>query len=196
MDLNDFDYNPLPKIGFFEGLRSHIIDFIQTLVVFGAIFSLIYLFVAQFHKVSGQSMFPTMHNADFLITEKITYRFGDPKRGQIVVLKNPKDDTQDFIKRIIGLPGDTIKIEKSSIFLNGGLLSEPYLPENTPTRGESYLQEGNIITVPENKYFVIGDNREHSSDSREFGPVAREKLIGRGLFRYWPPNRIGQLTDK
>ncbi len=196
MDLNELDYQPQPKINFFEGLRTHIIDFIQTLVVFGAIFSLIYLFIAQFHKVSGLSMFPTMHNADFLITEKITYRFGGPERGQIVVLKNPRDESQDFIKRIIGLPGDTIKIENNSIFLNGTKLNEPYLPPGTRTKGESFLQDGNIITIPPNKYFVIGDNREHSSDSREFGPVPREKLIGRGLFRYWPPTRVGLLTDK
>lgn len=196
VDLDKFDYNPHPKITFLDGLRYHIIDFIQTLVVFGAIFSLIYLFVAQFHKVSGQSMFPTMHNKDFLITEKLSFRFGDPKRGQIVVLKNPQNEAQDFIKRIIGLPGDTIKIENSSIFLNGVKLNEPYLPPGTPTHGESFLQEGNTITVPENKYFVVGDNREHSSDSRDFGPVDRKKLIGRGLFRYWPPQRIGILINK
>lgn len=189
-------YEYTPKKGFFENLGTHIIDFIQTFVVFGAIFALIYLFVAQFHKVSGQSMFPTMHNGDFLITEKISYRFGEPKHDQIVVLKNPRNESQDFIKRIIGLPGDTIKIENNSIFLNGGLLDETYLPSGTPTNGGAFLQEGNTITVPANQYFVVGDNREHSSDSREFGPVGREKLIGRGFFRYWPPQSVGLLILK
>ncbi|TSC87720.1 MAG: signal peptidase I [Microgenomates group bacterium Gr01-1014_7] len=189
-------YEYTPKKSFFENLSSHIIDFIQTFVVFGAIFALIYLFVAQFHKVSGQSMFPTMHNGDFLITEKISYRLGDPKHGQIVVLKNPREESQDFIKRIIAIPGDTIRLENNAIFLNGGLLNEPYLPPGTPTRGESFLREGNTFTVPSNQYFVIGDNREHSSDSREFGPVGREKLIGRGLFRYWPPQSVGLLILK
>lgn len=189
-----FEYTP--KKGFFENLGNHVIDFIQTFVVFGAIFALIYLFVAQFHKVSGQSMFPTMHNGDFLITEKLSYRFGEPKRGQIVVLKNPRNDSQDFIKRIIGLPSDTIKIENNSIFLNGGLLDESYLPPGTPTHGQAFLQDGNTITVPANQYFVVGDNREHSSDSREFGPVGKEKLIGRALFRYWPPQTVGLLILK
>ena len=189
-------YEYTPKKGFFENLGTHIIDFIQTFVVFGAIFALIYLFVAQFHKVSGQSMFPTMHNGDFLITEKISYRFGEPNRGQIVVLKNPRNDAQDFIKRIIAVPGDTVKIENNSIFLNGGLLDETYLPPGIPTRGGTFLQDGSSATMGPNQYLVIGDNREHSSDSREFGPVGKEKLIGRALLRYWPPQAVGLLILK
>ena len=93
MDPNTVYGDTPPHKGFFENLGSHAIDFIQTLVVFGAIFALIYLFVAQFHKVSGNSMFPTMHNGDYLITEKISYRLGQPQRGQIVVLKNPRDES-------------------------------------------------------------------------------------------------------
>lgn len=189
-------YEYTPKKSFFESLSSHVIDFIQTFVVFGAIFALLYLFVAQFHKVSGQSMFPTMHHGDFLITEKISYRFGEPKRGQIVVLKNPRDESQDFIKRIVAIPGDTIRLENNAIYLNGGLLNESYIPPGTLTREESFLREGNTFTIPPNHYFVIGDNRDHSSDSRDFGPVAREKLIGRGFFRYWPPQSIGLLIDR
>src|SRR6266540_327188 len=125
MDPNTY-YGGAPQKTFFESLTSHLIDFIQTLVVFGAIFALIYLFVAQFHKVSGNSMFPTYHNGDYLITEKISYRLGGPKRGDVVVLKNPRDESQDFIKRIIALPGDTIKIEQNFVFINGEKTPETY----------------------------------------------------------------------
>ena len=131
-----------------------------------------------------------------MITEKISYRFGEPNRGQIVVLKNPRNDAQDFIKRIIAIPGDTVKIENNSIFLNGGSLDEAYLPSGTITRGGTFLQDGNSATMGPNQYLVIGDNREHSSDSREFGPVGKEKLIGRALLRYWPPQAVGLLILK
>lgn len=195
MDPNAY-YDYSQNKGFFANLGSQIIDFIQTLVVFGAIFALIYIFIAQFHKVSGQSMFPTIHDGDFLITEKISYRLGEPKQGQIVVLKNPRDESQDFIKRIIGLPGDRIKLQNGKIFLNGGLLNEPYLPADTETRGESFLRDGDSYTLGPDQYFVLGDNREHSSDSRDFGPIGKEKLIGRAFFRYWPPQSMGLLTAK
>ena len=182
--------------GFFDNLGTHVIDFIQTLVVFGAIFALLYLFVAQFHKVSGLSMYPTLDNGDYLITEKISYRFSETKRGQIVVLKNPRDESQDFIKRIIALPGDSIKVEKNFIYLNGIKLEEPYLPPNTLTPSGQFLTEGSTVKAGANQYFVIGDNRGHSSDSRDWGPVTQEELVGRVLFRYWPLKNIGMLTDK
>lgn len=184
------------KKSFFENLGSHLIDLIQTLVVFGAIFAIIYLFVAQFHKVSGNSMVPTYHNGDFLITEKISYRFGEPKRGSVIVLKNPKDESQDFIKRVIAIPGDTIKIENNFIYLNGELLKETYLPANTTTNAGAYLSEGISVTAGANQYFVIGDNRNHSSDSREWGPITKKEIIGRAFFRYFPIQVIGLLTNK
>lgn len=189
-------YSETPSKGFFENLGSFFIEFIETLVVFGAIFAVIYLFVAQFHKVSGLSMYPTMHDGDYLVTEKLTYKFGEPKKGQIVVLKNPRDNSQDFIKRIIAVPGDSLKIEKNQIFVNGQKLNEAYLPVNTPTPAGAFVTEGVIIKAGSNQYFVFGDNRNHSSDSREWGPVTKEELVGRALFRYWPPQTIGSLTDK
>ncbi len=193
MDPNT--YGVAPKKNFFENIGSHLIDFIETLVVFGAVFALIYLFVAQFHKVSGLSMFPTMHGNDYLITEKISYKLGDPKKGQIVVLKNPRDESQDFIKRIIAVPGDTIRVEKNRIFINGGLLKETYLPPETPTPNGAFLTEGNTIKAGPNQYFVFGDNRNHSSDSREWGPITKKEIVGRAFFRYWPPQTMGLLIN-
>ena len=184
-----------PSKGFFENLGSHLIDFIQTLVVFGAILALIYLFVAQFHKVSGNSMVPTFHNGDYLITEKISYRLGSPKKGDVIVLKNPRDESQDFIKRIIALPGDTIKIDNNSVFVNGGAIGETYLPTGTPTHPGSFLTKGSDIKAGPNQYFVLGDNRNHSSDSREWGSITKEEIVGRAFFRYWPIQDMGLLTN-
>lgn len=194
MDLDNL--NPTPQKGFFDNLGTHIIDFIQTMVVFGAIFALIYLFVAQFHKVSGNSMVPTMHDGDYLITEKISYKLGEVKRGDMIVLKNPRDESQDFIKRIIALPGDTIEVEADSVLVNGKVLKEAYLPPNTPTPSGSFLTEKNSTRAGSNQYFVMGDNRSHSSDSRAWGPITKEEIVGRAFLRYWPLKDIGLLTDK
>lgn len=195
MDPNVGYYNEVPKKGFFGQMGSFFIEFFETLVVFGAIFAIIYLFIAQFHKVSGLSMYPTMHNGDYLITEKVSYRFGEPKRGQIVVLKNPRDNSQDFIKRIIAIPGDSLRVEQDSVYVNNQKLNETYLPAGTPTHAGAFVSEGTTLKAGTNQYFVFGDNRNHSSDSREWGPVTKEELVGRALFRYWPPQTIGSLTN-
>lgn len=190
------DYYGTPQKSFFENLRGYALEIFETLVVFGAIFAAIYLFVAQFHKVSGNSMVPTFKSGDYLITEKVSYRFSTPKRGDIIVLKNPRDESEDFIKRIVALPGDTIKIENNSLFVNDQLIQENYLPLQTPTRSGAFLTEGTTIKVGPNQYFVLGDNRSHSSDSREWGGVTKEEIVGRAFFRYWPPQNMGLLTDK
>lgn len=184
-------YGGTQSSSFFDNLKSHIIDFIQTLVVFGAIFALIYLLVAQPHKVSGRSMVPTFQDGDYIFTDKLTYRFREPMHGEVVVLKNPRDESEDFIKRIIALPGDSIKIENSRIYVNGQPTNESYLPADTPTRSGSFLNEGIEVNAANNQYFVIGDNRDHSSDSREWGPITKEEIIGKVFFRYWPPQSFG-----
>lgn len=195
MDPNIGYYNEVPKKGFFGNMGSFFIEFFETLVVFGAIFAIIYLFIAQFHKVSGLSMYPTMHDGDYLITEKVSYRFGEPKRGQIVVLKNPRDTSQDFIKRIIAVPGDSLRVAQDGVYINNQKLAETYLPADTPTHAGAFVTEGTTIKADSNQYFVFGDNRNHSSDSREWGPVTKQEIVGRALFRYWPPKTIGTLTN-
>jgi signal peptidase I len=180
--------DPVEEKGIFSHFGAELIDFIQTLVVFGAIFAIIYLFVAQPHKVSGSSMFPNFHDGDYILTDKMTYRFRDPKPGDVIVLKYPKDETQDFIKRVIATPGETLEVKDNQVYVNGNQISEAYLPPNTPTQGEDFLHNGDIITVGRDQYFVFGDNRPHSSDSREWGAVTKEEIIGKVLLRYWPPN--------
>lgn len=177
------------------GIGSHLVDFIQTFVVFGAIFTVIYLFVAQPHKVSGNSMVPTFHNNDYILTDKLSYRLSSPKKGDIIVLKNPRNESQDFIKRIIATPGDSVKIENGFVFVNGVRLNELYIPQDTQSQGGNFLSEGEQITAGENQYIVLGDNRNHSSDSREWGPVTRKEIIGKVVFRYFPVNNFGLIQN-
>ena len=196
MDYSNYlSYPSSEDKGFLGNFKNHLIDFIQTLVVFGAIFTIIYLFVAQPHKVSGSSMVPTLHDGDYILTDKLSYRFGIPKQGDIIVLKNPKDESQDFIKRIVAVPEESIKIEKKIVFVNNQPLEESYLPPDTLTSAGAFLQEGETVKVGSNQYFVLGDNRNHSSDSREWGGITREEIVGKAFFRYWPPQSFGFIKS-
>jgi signal peptidase I len=173
------------------GFKAHIIDLFQTLVVFAAIGTAIYWLVAQPHKVSGSSMFPNFKDGDYIITDKVTYRFSEPERGDIVVFKNPRDETQDFIKRVMGLPGDKVRVQEGKVYLNGTMLTEPYLENTVITYPGSFIREGGEITVEPGHYLVFGDNRPHSSDSREWGFITKQEIIGKVFFRYWPANTMG-----
>lgn len=175
-------------------LKSHILEFLQTLVVFLAIGSVIYLFAIQPHKVSGCSMCPNFHTGDFILTDKVSYRFKNPERGDVVVFKNPRDNSQDFIKRIIGIPGDKVMLKDGKVYLNGSQLNEPYLDSNLLTNTGTYMREGVEITVEENKVLTFGDNRPGSSDSREWGQLPEDKIIGKAFIRYWPKDVVGVIT--
>jgi len=189
-------YGELPQKSFLGKLGGYFIEFFETIVVFGAIFACIYLFIAQFHKVQGSSMVPTLQTGDYLITEKVSYRFRDPKLGEIIVLQNPRNESQDFIKRIIAVPGDTVKILNNTVYLNDQILQENYLPPATPTHSGAFLTEGLVVKVASNQYFVFGDNREHSSDSRDWGPVTKQEIVGKAFFRYFPMQSLGLLTNR
>ncbi len=137
----------------------------------------------------------TFHDGEYILTDKLSYRIGLPKRGDVVVFKSPRNSDVDFIKRIIGLPGDRVKISDGKVFINGQKLDETaYLDSSVYTGPQSFLSENQEITVPTNRYFVMGDNRPRSSDSRDFGPVAPSEFIGKVFFRYWPIDKLG-LTD-
>ncbi len=187
----DPNVNYPPQKNLFGQIGEHVVDFIQTLVVFGAIFALIYLFVAQPHKVSGSSMYPTFHDGDYILTDKLSYRLGFPKQGDVIVLQNPRDESQDFIKRIIAVPGDLIIVQNGQVYLNGRLLKENYLPNGTITHPGAFFMEGTAVKAGPDQYFVMGDNRNHSSDSREWGPVTKKEIVGKTFFRYFPPQRFG-----
>ena len=143
------------------------------------------------HQVKGNSMYPTYHDKEYILTDKISYKFRLPQRGDVIILKSPKNPDIDFIKRIVGLPADTIKIVDGNVYLNSKLLNESYLKVDTPIFPNGFMQEAITVTVPDNMVFVMGDNRPGSSDSREFGFIPYENIIGRVFFRYFPLNRSG-----
>ena len=174
-------------------LSSFILDILQVIVFAVAIFLFIYLLILQPHKIHGQSMVPSFQDGEFLLTDKLSYRFNDPQRGDVVVFKAPPDGKDEFIKRIIATPTDRIMIKEGGVVLNGRKLIEPYLSPGETTQPSSFATEGKELLVPENSYFVMGDNRGHSYDSRSFGFVTRDKITGKAWFIYWPPAETGTV---
>lgn len=168
-------------------------DVIESVVVALSIFVVIYLFIIQPHQVKGASMDMTFHDGEYILTDKITYRFNNPLRGDVIVFKAPMNPDFDYIKRIIGLPGDTVSIVDGSVYVNNQKLEENYIDSNTVILPGQYIKEGQQITLNSDEYFVLGDNRSHSSDSRQWGTVPRKDIIGRVFFRYWPFTRFGIL---
>jgi signal peptidase I len=173
-----------------------VFDFLQGIVVILAVMVMIYLFIMSPQEINGQSMDPTFHNGEYILTNKIEFKLINPKRGEIVIFKSPQNKDIDYIKRIIGLPGERLKLVNSSFYINDVKLDESsYLTPDVITYAGSFLHENEEITVAEGKYFVCGDNRQHSSDSREFGPIAVDDFIGRAIFRYWPFSRTGLIIQ-
>ncbi len=170
---------------------SSFFDFLQGIVVFMSILVMFYLFIVSPQEINGASMEPNFHNAELILTNKIAYKMADPVRGDVIILKSPNNKDVDYIKRVLGLPGDTVKLVANVFYINNQPIAEPYLAPETVTMGGSSLHEGEEITVPEGRYFVAGDNRQHSSDSREFGTIPFEDVIGKAILRYWPPSKAG-----
>lgn len=159
-----------------------------VLVFFVALF--IVHFVGQRTQVNGESMEETLSDGDNLIVDKLSYRFVSPKRFDVIVFPHQMGGEEIFfIKRIIGLPGEKIQISNGVIYVDDVPLDEPY--------GNEVIAEAKSASVPvvlgEDEYFVLGDNRNHSMDSREIGPVPRKIIVGRAIFRIWPMNRFGSL---
>jgi signal peptidase I len=148
-------------------------------------------FAVQAVHVEGLSMFATLDDNDYLIANKIDYRLHAPQRGDIIILRPPTDNSKDFIKRIIGLPGERLLISDGFVYINGHKLDEPYLPEAWVALSNLYGPDGTV--VPPNEYFVMGDNRNRSQDSRSFGFVSRDRIDGRAWFRIWPLNHFGGI---
>ncbi|PIT89421.1 MAG: signal peptidase I [Candidatus Levybacteria bacterium CG10_big_fil_rev_8_21_14_0_10_36_7] len=168
-------------------IYSILVDLIETLVVAGAIFVVIYYFLFRPYQVNGESMFPTYHDGEYILTNLITLKIDDPKRGDVIVFQSPTNNEKDFIKRIIGQPGDTVKLQDGKVYVNDQELDESvYLSSDVRTYGGSFLADGTQVTVPTDNYFVLGDNRNFSSDSREWGFVSKGELIGKSLVVYWP----------
>jgi len=171
---------------------SFVFELIKIIVISLVIIIPIRYFLIQPFYVKGASMEPNFHDHEYLIIDEITYRFNDPVRGDIIVFRYPRNPQEFFIKRLIGLPGEEIQIASGNITIfnsenpEGMVLDEHYLPEDIKTYGLSEEK----VELEEDEYFVLGDNRNSSKDSRSFGPVNESYITGRVIFRGWPFNRI------
>ena len=141
-------------------------------------------------RVDGFSMIPTLQNGEYILVNKLAYKTGTPNRGDIIVFRLPGDETQDLIKRVIGLPGDTIKIKDGIVTINGQKLEEPYIAQSPLYFGEWVIPNGSL--------FVLGDNRNDSRDSHQWGLLPLQNVIGKSVLIYWPPNdwKIINHTDE
>jgi signal peptidase I len=166
-----------------RGIFAFFWEILKTVIIALLIVIPIRYFIFQPFLVNGQSMEPNFENGDYLIVDEISYHFRQPKRGEVIVFRYPFDPSKRFIKRIIGLPGETVEIEDGKILISGKVLDEgSYLPKDTFTQSMGIQK----ITLRDGEYFVLGDNRLSSSDSRSWGPLPRKNIIGRVLFRAFP----------
>lgn len=158
-------------------------EIVETVVFIFVVYVLVELAAPRF-LVEGPSMEPTFWTDQRLIISRIHYLLGEPQRGEIVVFNSPGSRIGDapLIKRLIGLPGETIEIKDKQVYINGVLIHEPYIKEACTTRCQD-----NVWVLGPNEYFVMGDNRNHSNDSRSFDQIKRSQIIGEALIRYWPP---------
>ncbi len=161
---------------------------LRDLVISLAISAFIIIFLYQPVKVEGTSMMPSLDDQERIFVNKFVYRLESIQRGDIVVFRYPRDPSKSFIKRVIGLAGDRIRIEAGQVFVNGEPLEEDYVPR-------AYADERSYpeMVVPDNSYFVLGDHRTMSNDSRDFGPVASAYIYGKAVFGYWPMDKMGRV---
>lgn len=158
----------------------------ETVILALAIFLILRTVFIQNFRVEGSSMEPNFHNGQFLLVNKLSYRLGDPKRGDVIVFRYPRDPSRDFIKRVIGLPGETVEVRNNEILVNGQLIED--LATVNPA---NYVSSP--VTVGADELFVLGDNRSNSSDSHSWGMLPMDKVIGKVILSYWPPKDWGLI---
>lgn len=186
MDTNQSEINPelsQPKerrSGFLQFLK----DVLETLILAIVLFVSINLISARI-RVDGASMEPTLVSGEYVIVNRISYRLGSPKRGDIIVFHFPRDPKEEYIKRVIGLPGDEVEVKNNAVYVNGQHLDESYLKVTTNYIG--------TWKVPESQLFVLGDNRNNSSDSHDWGTVPKDYVVGKAILVYWPPPAWGLI---
>jgi len=182
----------------FKKIFVFIFELIKVVIISLAIIIPIRYFLIQPFYVKGASMEPNFYDRDYLIIDEISYRLNQPQRGDIAVFKYPRNPQEYFIKRIIGLPGEKIQIKNGEIYvfnkenLSGVKLNEPYLADGVKT----YETNENIVSLDNNEYYVLGDNRNFSKDSRSFGQVNKSFIIGRVLLRGWPFNKVNLFSTQ
>lgn len=164
-------------------LLSTLLDWVESLVFAVALFLLLRAFVVETFQIPSESMIPTFYRGDRLFASKFSYLFRSPYRGEIIIFRSPPNPDLIFIKRVIGLPGDTVEVRDGVTYVNGKPLEEPFI-------AAASLREFGPLVVPDNSFFVMGDNRNNSSDSRVWGPVPRKYLVAKPILLFWPPNRF------
>ncbi len=186
MSTEPAPYSGKPPESAYETLRTIVLVLLAAFLVRS--------FIAQPFVVQGRSMEPTFHHQDYLVVDKVKYRLDNPQRGDIIVFRAPEDLSQNYIKRIVGLPGEKVTIENDAVTINDQPLAEAYLP--SPAR--SSLASGRFFleqTLGPAEYFVLGDNRDHSSDSRAWGPLPSSHIIGRALITVFPVQDFGVIQS-
>jgi signal peptidase I len=178
----------------FSSITQFVFNTLEAVVIALALSIIFYLFVATPHEVVGRSMMPNFQTGEYLIGNKIGYKFTEPKRGDVIIFQY--DEHTDYIKRIIGLPEENVSIQNGHLYINDQRLDESeYLESSVSTRGGDFLQEGKSINIPEHNYFVCGDNRGNSSDSRDFGFIDRDQIKGRAFLVYFPFSNLRLIKD-
>ena len=159
---------------------------VRDMVVSVAVSAFIIVLLFQPVRVEGTSMLPMLEDQDRLFINKMAYRVGDVQRGDVVVFLYPRDHQKSYIKRVIAVPGDDLRIDHGRVWVNGRAMAEPYVP----ARYRDERTEAEMV-IPAGEYFVMGDHRSISSDSRDFGPVERSLIYGKAAFVYWPMEQVG-----
>jgi signal peptidase I len=168
-----------------HGFLYFLIDVLETLVLSVLLFLAINAISARI-RVDGSSMEPTLKSGEFVVVNRLAYKLGEPELRDVVVFHFPGDPGLEYIKRVVGLPGDTIRIADGAVYVNDQALNEPYIAAQPRYSGS--------WNVPEGHLFVLGDNRNNSSDSHNWGSVPMENVIGEAFFVYWPPTDWGRIT--
>jgi signal peptidase I len=176
------------------------LEIIQDVTLVLSAFVLIYLFLFRPHQVNGMSMAPNFLDKDFILSERVSYRFREPKRGEVVIFKAPPTEVCaaiecEYIKRVVALPEEKVKVDDGQVYINNQPLDEQYLSGDVSTSAGDFLLEGEDKVVPLDHYLLLGDNRSGSRDGRDFGFIAKKDIVGRALFRYWPLEGFGLVTS-
>jgi signal peptidase I len=169
--------------------KSTLREFVETLVLTVLIYVLVRTFLFENYRVVGHSMVPTLEDNQYLAVNKLAYRLHEPQRGDIIVFRDPRSDDRKLIKRVIGLPGEVVEIDGGQVFIDGQLLDEPYI--EVPG-----LYAYPAMPLPAEQYFVLGDNRNNSSDSHSWGPLPRNLIVGKAWISYWPPQLWGVIPHE
>jgi len=187
IEPREIQEQPLPAS---RPILDVLMEMMQTLLLAGALFLAVNVLSARI-RVEGPSMENSLVDGEVVIVNRLAYRWNEPQRGDIIVFRYPLDPDRRLIKRIIGVPGDEIHIAGTQVYINGSLVEEPYLspgPERNADPASAVTW-----TLEEDQVFVMGDNREHSSDSRHWGPLTTSAIIGKAVFIYWPVSQIGSI---